>query len=162
MIWKNSEANYPCECEALILAAEDPDNPIVFDDKFREYQITYRTNDGPAHMIVCYCPFCGGKTPGSIRNRFFVRISDEELYRLRRMTKEIKTFDDAKKALGPPDAESVLTVRKPEGSGKPSSTEEFPCWIYHNLSETAKVRIYEYFQDRVKIRFEGKYLGEPR
>jgi hypothetical protein len=154
--------NYPCDCGSLERAAEDPANPIIFDSKFNEYQLEYHAGSGPAQMMIYYCPFCGGKAPGSKRNRFFARVSDEEFRHLSNMTKNIKTIEDAIKILGIPEIDSQEEIIDPEQEGKPETREAFRSLVYRNLSKTADVRITDYLRDKVRIQVEGKYTGEER
>lgn len=157
-----SKDNYPCNCGSLERAAEDPANPIIFDSKFNEYQLEYQAASGPAQMMIYYCPLCGGKAPESKRDRFFSRISNEEFRRLSNMTKNIRTIEDAIKALGAPEVDSHVEVTSPIKDMKPEVRKAFRSIVYSNLSETADIRITDYLEDKVRVQFEGKYTGEER
>ena len=154
--------NIPCECGVLEAAAEDSANPIIFDSKLNEYQLEYESPKGRAKMMVYFCPFCGGKAPASKRSRFFARVTDDENQRLRNLTRNIKTINDAIDILGVPEVDSYEEVLSPEKKDIPEKRQAFRCIVYNNLSDTADIRITDYYRDTVSIVFEGKYTGEER
>lgn len=51
-----------CACNYLQYAADDPQNPIRFDEVGRMYQFTYQEPDcvGLSVLLIYHCPFCGG------------------------------------------------------------------------------------------------------
>ena len=156
------QENFPCECGVLEGAAEDVANPIIFDSKLNEYQLAYESPKGRAKMMIYFCPFCGGKAPASNRSRFFARVTDEEYQRLRNLTSSIKTINDAIEILGPPEVDSYEEVISPEKKDVPEKRQAFRCIVYSNLSDTADIRITDYYRDTVSIVFESKYTGEGR
>ena len=60
-----SVTSEPCTCKYLQKAAEDPDNPIEFDERTKGYLYTYADYQGgeKATLIIYHCPFCGGVAP---------------------------------------------------------------------------------------------------
>jgi hypothetical protein len=67
----SDEPPHLCEGKARVLA--DPNILLVYDDKLREYGIPVQ--DGGSSMIVIeFCPFCGAKLPGSLRDEWFDRL----------------------------------------------------------------------------------------
>jgi hypothetical protein len=156
------QENSPCECGVLEKAAEDAANPIIFDVELNEYQLEYEPPKGRAKMMIYFCPFCGGKAPASKRDRFFARVTDEEYQRLRNLTKNIKTINDAIELFGVPEVDSYEEVISPEKKDTPEKRQAFRCVVYSNLSDTADIRITDYHRETVSIVFEGKYTGEER
>jgi hypothetical protein len=65
----------PHLCEGMARALADPDIPLVYNDKFREYGITI-LDGGSSVMLIEYCPFCGAKLPGSLRDEWFNRLDE--------------------------------------------------------------------------------------
>ena len=60
-------------CERLRDFAADPDIPIVFVDKFREFGISV-LNGGTGYILIEYCPWCGKKLPSSLREKWVAKI----------------------------------------------------------------------------------------
>jgi hypothetical protein len=60
-------------CEKMRNAVADPDIPIVFSAKLREYGISV-LDGGTSYMVIQYCPWCGKKLPGSLRDEWIARI----------------------------------------------------------------------------------------
>ena len=56
-------------CKEMRLFIEDPRDPIRYNNKFREYYIYIPRS----HNIItmAYCPWCGKKLPGSLREKYF-------------------------------------------------------------------------------------------
>jgi hypothetical protein len=62
----------PC-CEKLRNAIADPDVPIVYSAKFREYGISV-LDGGTSYIVIQYCPWCGEEFPSSLRDKWIARI----------------------------------------------------------------------------------------
>ncbi len=151
---------YPCRCGGLESAADEPDNPIIFQADLNEFQIEYSTEEGPGHMMIHYCPFCGGKPPDSRRSRLFARITRAELRRLRDLTTDIRTLEDAVRILGEPDQDEAegMTVHTPGSENEPPVVRSYRMLRYNDHSDTAVIEITDYLKDKVDIGFQGKYL----
>lgn len=93
----------PCGCSWFDNAVNNPDFPVVFDERMNEYHLV--GHDGRAHALFYHCPFCGGKAPKSLRGTFFARIPLEETYRLQQLTECFKTEEEVVSRFGSPDHE---------------------------------------------------------
>ena len=135
--------------------ADDPKFPIEFDATLNEYHITHA---GDGYALIYYCPFCGGSTPKSKRERLFHRITTAENLRLSELTKNLRTIQDVTTALGEPDIRQPVGVvtTTPERDGKPEVTRSCPVLIYTKLSDVADIHVTVYPTDRVAITFQGK------
>lgn len=135
--------------------ADDPKCPVEFDTALNEYHIV---REGGGYSMIYYCPFCGGGTPKSRRDRLFHRISDAEQHRLCNLTKELRTVQEVTAAFGEPDIyhKIGLVTTTPESDGKPEVTKSRPVMIYTKLSKTADVHVTVYPTDRVDVHFQGK------
>jgi hypothetical protein len=60
-------------CEGIASALADPDIPLVYDDKFREYGIPVQ-DGGSSVVVIEFCPFCGTKLPDPLRDEWFDRL----------------------------------------------------------------------------------------
>jgi hypothetical protein len=57
-------------CEQMKMAVADPDIPIVYTPKFREYGV--RVLDGGSSTLgFMFCPWCGQRLPESLRDVWF-------------------------------------------------------------------------------------------
>src|SRR5262245_1615682 len=125
-----SVTDVPCTCQYLDKAANDPDNPITFDEDTNEYHFNYRTSEQgvecscPAMLVVYHCPFCGGVAPKTKRGLLFAKIPKEEETRLKCLLAPIQTISDAIENFGTPDFEDYSVSRVPE-CGDASSRTEF-------------------------------------
>lgn len=144
----------PCTCGYLQNAADDPDNPIVFDARTAEYQFSYVG----AMLVIYHCPFCGGAAPESKRDLLFAHISEAEQNRLLELLSDIQTIDDAIQKFGTPDFEGVSTSKYPEGEGEAPRIEPHRSIRYGNLSDVAEVWITERPDGKIYARLQGKYL----
>ena len=160
----SSENNrtYACDCHRLDMAAEEPAVPIVFDELSNEYRIEHR--DQPGHSRIVYCPFCGDLAPTSRQQRLYARLTSSETERLKELTKDIHTLDDAVTMLGEPDEDlpQGVELKSPEQGEDPPQSVFYRCLIYKKLSKRANVRITDYLSDRVHIAFEGIYTGPAK
>ena len=159
---KISKTDEPCECSTLQEYVDDPDVPIVFDEKMSEYHIVHREGEG--YLVIQHCPFCGGKAPESKRERFFTRLPAGEIQRLAGIIRPLKTLDELIAAFGPPDADMALGSMefKPEKDRKPSEAAAYRTVRYHGLSETAEVDVRIHPDGRVAgIWYSGKSIKPP-
>jgi hypothetical protein len=147
-----------CECGYLQQAADDPDNPIVFEKETNEFHFTYResSDDIPATLIIYHCPFCGGAAPPSKRDLLFAPIPREEHTRLTALLKPLKTIGDVLSTLGVPDHDSYSVTHYP------SRDESAPGIIYNRelryqgLSDVADVCIFECSDGEVRWTLQSK------
>ena len=144
-----------CKCEWLERAAEDPKCPVEFDAELNEYHLVRGPKD---HMMIYYCPFCGGSAPKSKRDKLFHILTDTERRRLCELTKDMRTVQDVMTAFGEPDIKQPvgMVITEPERDGKPETTRSYPVMIYQKLSDIADVHVTIYPADRVGISFQGK------
>jgi hypothetical protein len=68
----------PHLCEDMVRALADPDVPLVYNDKLREYSILIQ-DGGSSVAVIEFCPFCGVKLPGSLRDEWFDRLDQLSL-----------------------------------------------------------------------------------
>lgn len=145
----------PCTCGYLQNAADDPDNPIVFDARTAEYQFSY----GGAMLVIYHCPFYGGAAPESKRDLLFAQIPEVEQDRVLELLSGVQTIDDAIQKFGTPDFEGVSTSKYPAREGEAPRIEPHRSIRYGNLSEVAEVWITERPDGKIYARLQGKYLG---
>jgi hypothetical protein len=143
-----------CECRALERWSKEPTVPIEFDTVMNEYHIV--GTNGSRSMIY-HCPFCGGRTPESRRDDFFMHITEAEMQRLTMMTGHLKTLDEVLAAFGPPDCDFPTGhgVTKDDEAGRPVTTY-YRSLTYENLSPAAKVVVTVHVDDRVQFSFRPK------
>jgi hypothetical protein len=163
----------PCKCNWLAQAADEPDNPVVFDKEMNEYHLAHQRPRGSngagggryGYSMIYHCPFCGGAAPKSKRETFFANITDAERARLTELTAGIRTVADAIARLGPPDQDvpQGLTVTTPATDTTPSTVTSYRVIRYMNLSETASVEFTDYGPDRgVRMTLQSKYIGSKK
>lgn len=54
-------------------AVDNPELPIRFIAKFREYGIDIQ-DGGSSYKLIAFCPWCGGELPSSLREQWFDRL----------------------------------------------------------------------------------------
>lgn len=155
-----SVTDQECSCNYLRNAAEDPDNPIIFETRTNEYQFTYQHGDeeGRAMLVIYHCPFCGGTAPRSKRALLFAAISQAEEFRLAEKLEPIKTLADAIAILGEPDYDGYSTSKMPEEEGTPPKVKRFRDIRYEGLSDVASVWITERSDQTIYWTLHGKPL----
>lgn len=57
-------------CDELKRAVEDPDVPVQFIPKFREYGVAI-LDGGSSYLVMRNCPWCGQSLPESLRDDWF-------------------------------------------------------------------------------------------
>lgn len=57
-------------CEFLKHSCEDPESPVIFNPKFREYGIK-ALDGGSSYISIAFCPWSGDKLPESLRDEWF-------------------------------------------------------------------------------------------
>jgi hypothetical protein len=158
-----SVTDIPCTCGYLERAADDPANPIVFDQQTSEYQFTYQEPglDGRSMLVIYHCPFCGGAAPESRRDLLFAAISTAEQDRLAQVLAPIETIQQALDTLGPPQMDDFSVERnlRRDEPNNPPTIQRCRELLYTMLSEVADVRITENSTGRVSWMLSGKYLG---
>ena len=61
-------------CKELDTFLKDVRLPLNYNPRMREYSLKYK--DGLSVQIMNFCPFCGGKFPESLRDKFYDEIFD--------------------------------------------------------------------------------------
>ncbi len=154
------DPNVPeCDCRALERWSKEPSIPIEFDAKLNEYHI--RGTDG-GQIMIYHCPFCGGRTPESRRDDFFMHITHAEMRRLNMLTGHLKTLEEVLAAFGPPDYDNPTGtgVTKDDEAGRPV-TKFYRQLTYTGLSPTANVDVVVHVDDRVQFSFMPKEKTGP-
>jgi len=149
----------PCNCNWPRDVSAEPDNSIRLDEATGEYQ--FITPRGGA-LTIYHCPFCGGVMPRSRRADLFAYITEAELQRLDRLTRDIKTVDDAVRALGRPDRDTPggLRVRTPAKGRRPPHVASCRVLTFTSVSDTADVDLADWGPEGIRFSFRGKYLGK--
>ncbi|THD03159.1 hypothetical protein B1810_11315 [Panacagrimonas perspica] len=57
-------------CAAMSDAIADPQNPVVYIPKFREFGLRI-LDGGTSTSEIAYCPWCGARLPTSLRDAWF-------------------------------------------------------------------------------------------
>jgi hypothetical protein len=71
----DTSADPPGACEQLRDAVRDPDVPLDYNDRFREYGIRI-LDGGSAHLNITHCPWCAEALPPSLRDEWFDAIEE--------------------------------------------------------------------------------------
>jgi hypothetical protein len=155
--------DFACTCGVVERATHEPSVPVIFDENTNEFHLVCN----PEHkgsMILYYCFFCGGSLPKSKRDLLFAVVTQAETARLKNLTRDIRTIEDAIRVFGVPDFDlpDGETVSSPQSETEPVHIESFRVIGYSGLSQTADVRITDYRRSRPGIVFIGKYIGEPK
>jgi hypothetical protein len=155
-----SVTDEPCACDYLQTAADDPENPIEFDERTGEYQFRYFDQHGRCGgmLIIYHCPFCGGTAPLSKRKLLFEVVPRTEAERLAELLNPIATFDGAINKFGAPDFDSFTVSQLGEKEGEPPVTKYRREIRYHHLSEVADICISEHEDGKVRWHIQGKPL----
>jgi hypothetical protein len=144
-----------CNCGNLQSAADDPDNPIRFEEETNEFHFVY--SDGM--LVIYHCPFCGGAAPESKRALLFAQIPRSEEERLAKLLHPITTIDDALKNLGAPDFDGHSTTKIPESDTEGPKIQYSREIRYERLSDVAIVSITERPDGKIHWQLQGKFLG---
>jgi len=152
-----------CDCKYLQRAADDPDVPIVFDERTNEYHYTYLESGSgvPAILNIYHCPFCGGTAPRSKRPLLFHVVSSEEKRRLADLLVPIRSVRELVETLGEPDKDDPAGMweRSEEFDDRPSRVVPCRMLTYESLSDVADVQVYERPDGTIGWALSGKYLG---
>ena len=152
-----------CTCCYLQRAADDPANPIIFDELTSEYQFTYQEPglEGRSMLVIYHCPFCGGAAPESRRDLLFAAIPTEEEQRLARLLAPVQTLQQAFDTFGPPQMDGYAVERnlRRDDPDNPPTTQRCRELCYTMLSEIADIRITEHPDGRVSWTLFGKFVG---
>lgn len=153
----------PCTCNSLHDWAVDPRSPVIFDGRAGEFQIQYLEPgcDGPSHIIVFHCFFCGGAAPKSLRHLLFQVVPPAEEQRLAALLRPVKTIRSALRRLGTPQRDDPAGERTttPEADGSPPITRHHRVLVSERLSDMADVRISELPDGRASWSLTGKATG---
>jgi hypothetical protein len=121
-----SVTHTPCTCGYLQEAADDPANPIEFDQETNEFQFKYRDRQCDSQdicqgmLVIYHCPFCGGAAPKSKRHLLFAKIPQAEEARLASLLTPIRTVSDAIEKFGSPDFDDYSVTRSRESEDPPA------------------------------------------
>lgn len=149
------EHSKTCQCEWLKEAAEDVRFPIEYDKDKNQFKLRCLLDDDHIGFTVLhYCPLCGGLAPDVRKEQNFLDLSSQELLRLKRITGEIKSIEDALRVLGHP--EELMEQVKREITDL--YVEELRSLTYHNVSETAVIHVIADDDGSVRIVFQEKYI----
>lgn len=91
-----------CGCDRIARAAADPLYPITFDDVAREYRLSSNGPDGTVHVMIRYCPFCGGRLTPSGRAELHNPINPAEIEEIKLQLAEVRTISQLHETLGEP------------------------------------------------------------
>lgn len=150
-----------CGCGALERLAADPENPLRFDPKLNEYQITYGP-EAQAYLVVHFCFVCGGAAPPTSRGALFAPVAIAEVERLTALTQGITSLEAALSKLGTPDVDLPAgeVHRGPVVSEGGEELRPVRILEYTKLSATAVVRLTVSHTGVVTgVRLNGKVVG---
>jgi len=63
-------------CVEMQEAVSDPELPIRFVAKFREFGIDIQ-DGGSSYKLIAFCPWCGTKLPTSLREQWFDSLESQ-------------------------------------------------------------------------------------
>ena len=151
----------PCSCNWPRDVSAEPENSLRFDEAKREY--TFITQNGGA-LDIYHCPFCGGVMPRSRKTAPFAYVSDAEVSRLVELTRNLKSVDQAIRALGRPDRITArgLRVRTPPKGRRPPRVKDYRVLTFTKVSDTADVELADGGPEGISFSFCGKYLGKQQ
>lgn len=161
-----SVTDVPCACSYLERGASDPNSPIRYDPELNEYNIIFSIPpDTHGSLRVYHCPFCGGLTPESRRDKLFAVVPDSEAQRLRSLIEGIRSVQEVLEKLGIPDHDEPIQMFP--GYVWPAHRDEKPSlpvrtMIFSHFSEVAEVNVTVYDDDSAQLWVVPKYLGPPR
>ena len=144
-----------CTCRYLQDQADEPNSPICFDSETNEYHFAWNDRG----LVIYHCPFCGGVTPESKRDKLFADVSDAEQLRLGQLLDRIDSIDGAIIAFGKPDYDGFVNSQHRDEDGESPKLTRQRCLRYERLSETAYVLITEIAGGKVRWQLQGKYVG---
>jgi hypothetical protein len=116
-------------------------------------------------MCIYHCPFCGGRTPESRRDKLFAAVPDDEYKRLQELTRGIKSVDDALRKLGDPSHDDATPL--PPGYIPPTDRDGKSTWpvralMFGNLSDVADIHVSVNADNSIQVTFAPKYIGPPK
>jgi hypothetical protein len=147
-----------CDCGILERCSKEPGHPVRYDPEMGEYFIAHGSGGS---LMIYYCPFCGGKTPESLRASKFAHVSDAEQSRICNLFRGITTEEQVRNTFGKPDREQdigMITI-SPEKNGQASRGEAFRTLTYSNLSPVAEVEFHISDNGRARGTWIQKYIG---
>jgi hypothetical protein len=147
-----------CECTTFRWMTSQPDFPISYDAELNEYHIV---GAGDAKVMIYHCFFCGGRMPHSRRESLFHHLSEEEVQRLRDLTKPLNTVAAVIAAFGEPETDDPqgTTVMMPEHMGTPR-TDVYRTLTYSNLSAAVLVQVIVGTDSAVRFSLVPKPLSD--
>jgi len=151
-----SVTTIPCSCSYLQNAADDRNNPIVFDASTSEYHFTFDNHK----LTIYHCPFCGGAAPKSKRDKLFTDIPTEEQSRLAHLLEGIDSIESAIAKFGKPDFDGFVNIKHRGSDGESPRLSRQRDIRYHRLSDTADVWITELYSGKAFWQLQGKYVGK--
>lgn len=151
----------PCACNWPRDVSREPENSVRFDESTGEYEFV--TSSG-GKLNIYHCPFCGGAMPRSRRAELFAYVSDAEVARLDDLTRNLRSVDEAMRALGPPDTDMAagLRERTPTRGRRPPRVASHRVLTFSRLSDTADVQLIDRGPEGIRFSYVGKYLGTKK
>jgi hypothetical protein len=149
---------YECGCGWLERAAADPSVPIAFDAEVNEYYVQAKAGDLEGHLIIKFCPSCGGDAPVSTRRDLFSVVSVEDRARIHELANKFRTKSELIAAWGQPDEEvpNGYGMSEPDKEGRESPTVLFDVLRYNNLLPTAIVEAIVRPDDRINLTYSPR------
>ncbi len=150
-----------CNCGALEMASREVNHPIRWDERMNEYYIAHGKS---GHLMVYYCPVCGGRAPESRRASMFAHVTQEEEIRIYGLFRGVRTVSDVVARFGPPDQERDIAaaVRRPGSRAKAERGEAFRGLVYKSLSPVADIVFQVGYGDSVTGTWIQKYVGDKK
>ena len=155
----SSQDRETCDCGWLQRAATDPDHPVKFDHRLNEFNIVH----GSRSIRIYYCPFCGGKTPESLRDTLFAHVSADEQERLLRHGAALESAAEVLTKLGQPNRDDPVGVitGMPAPDGQATEFSSFRVLTYSQLSPVADLQVHLHPDGKVaRFRVSAKYIGD--
>jgi hypothetical protein len=118
-----SKTDMPCDCGWISSVINEPDSPVVFDEKMNHILLVTAQSQYPLY----HCPFCGGTFPDRAKRLWVPKIPPEEFARVEKMAKELTSREAILSALGTPDHIGNFKTATDADSSE--------YYLYENVSE---------------------------
>ncbi len=107
-----------CQCDYLKHGANDPHNPIYFDETVNEYYFRSKFRGRESASVIYHCPLCGGVASGSHRASLFHDLNEDACREVIEKTKSCVTIGDVIDILGEPDDDQFAEIEHQESIEK--------------------------------------------
>lgn len=165
----NPKTDLPCDCGLICHEMSEPDSAYSLRNNM------FLINE---HIVMYFCPSCGGKLPDSSKPIYAPYLTAEERTRLDEMARGVSSPEEAIAHLGEPDYDApMLTYRVPDEidpivySGPlhehpthlplDTSSPQVRNMEYYGLSETGNIEFYFSEGQQPRWRVQPKLLS-PR